>query len=412
MLSRVLGALPSSPRCAPAARFGGPLVVAGAVALFLLALGLRDWYWPPFGVPGSTGFSFLDVRYFTSAWDCARAGIDIADANPCDPLGRPLNYPRLWLAPAYLGLGQGATVLLGAGLAVVFLAAVAAVVGRVDAWDGVVYAAALCSPSVLLGIERGNPDLLVFALVVGGVLLLRAGPAWVRATAHAVFLLAAMLKLYPVLAWGPLVRQPRVWLVRGLGAVAAVLAVYAVVTWDDVRAIQRLAPRDVIFSYGAGILGDEIGGRAVVVAAGALGAALLVLAARRRHGRLPASPARAQERRLDLFWVGAAVFAGTYVSTHNYNYRLAFLLLTLPQLLHWSREARPAVPFPALGLTAVLAVLWLGASLAAFPLGIGAWWEDVSAAFPYDELVTLVLFAYLAGALALTLPRGLRTPPR
>ena len=52
---------------------GGVIVVGLALGLFALALGLRDWYWPPFGVPGSTGFSFLDVRYFTSAWECVRA---------------------------------------------------------------------------------------------------------------------------------------------------------------------------------------------------------------------------------------------------------------------------------------------------------------------------------------------------
>jgi hypothetical protein len=379
---------------------GGQLVLAGAVGLFLVALALRDWYWPPFGVPAGTGFGFLDVRYFTSAWECIRAGVDVVPANPCDPLDRPLNYPRIWLAPADLGLGEGATAPLGAGLAVVFLAAVAAVAYRAQAWDGLVYAAALCSPSVLLGIERGNPDLLVFALVVAGVLLLRAAPVWARVAAHALLLFAALLKLYPVLAWGPLLRQPRRWVVRGLGGVAAAFAVYVALTWDDVRSIQELAPRDVIFSYGAAILGDEVGGTAVVLGAVAVGAvSLLVLG--RRLGLPPAE----DSRELDLLWAGAGVYVGTFALAHNYNYRLAFLLLTMPQLLRWSHQERPAAPFPALALTAVLASLWLGASLAQLPLGLGDWWEDVSASFPYDELVNTLLAAYLAGVLVLTLPR-------
>ena len=375
----------------------GMLVVGAAVVLVAVALGLRDWYWPPFGVPGGTGFGFLDVRWFTSAWECVRDGVEVTAANPCDPLERPLSYPRLWLAPAGLGLGQGATVWLGGGLGIAFLASAGAVAARLSAWDGVVFAAALCSPSILLGIERGNPDLLVFVLVVAAVLLLRRS-ARGAAAAHGLLLVAPLLKLYPVLAWGPLLRQPRRRLVVGLGGISAAFVLYVAVTWDDVRSVQDLAPRDVIFSYGAPILGDRAGGTLVVLAAVAAVAAALVAVARRR-------PSAVEGRELDLLWAGAGVFVGTFAVAHNYNYRLAFLLLVLPQLLSWAREERPAVPFARLALTAVLASLWLGASLAQLPLGIGEWWEDVSAGFPYDELVNTLLAGYLAGVLVLTRPR-------
>jgi len=388
-------------RAALRAPGAGLLVVGLAVGLFALALGLRDWYWPPFGVPGSNGFGFLDVRYFTSTWECVRAGVDIAVANPCDPLNRPLNYPRLWLAPADLGLGEGSTTALGAALAVMFLAAVAAVVWRSDLGDGLVYAAAVCSPSVMLGIERGNPDLLIFALVVAAVFLLRAASPWLRVAAHALFLFAALLKLYPVLAWGPLLRQERRWVAAGLGSIAALFALDIALTWDDVRAVQEAAPRDRIFAYGAPILGEHVGGTAVVILAAALVCAAVASSARRQS-----LPAPADGRELDLFLAGAGVYVGTFALAHNYNYRLAFLLLTLPQLLRWARDSRPAVPFAEIGLTLVLAALWLGASLAQFPLGLGEWWEDVAAGFPYDELVDAALAGYLAAGVALTLPRG------
>ncbi|MGH3130495.1 MAG: hypothetical protein ACRDNX_06735 [Gaiellaceae bacterium] len=386
---------------------GGQLVLAGGLGLFLLALGLRDWYWPRFGVPGGTGFGFLDLRFFTSAWECARRGIEVVETNPCDPAGRAMNYPRIWLAPAPLGLGQAHTVVLGAGLIAVFVASVFAAIGRIRPGDGLVYAAALCSPAVLLGVERANPDVLVFAIVVAGLLLLRVGSVPGVAAAHGLLLLAAVLKLYPVLAWGPLLRQPRRRLLLGLGGVAAAFAVYALATRHDIRRIGALVPEDVIFSYGAGILGDEGAGRIGVLVAGSLAALGLVALARRRGSPAAGAATEREQRDLDLFWAGAGVFLGTYALAHNYNYRLAFCLLTLPQLLRWSRDPQAPVPFAALGVTSVLASLWLGASISAFPLGIGEWWEDVLAGFPYDELVNVLLFGYLAGALVLTLPRPL-----
>ena len=57
--------------------------------------------------------------------------------------------------------------------------------------------------------------------MVAAVFLLHAISPWARAAAHALFLLAALLKLYPVLAWGPLLRQKRRWVLAGLGGIAA-----------------------------------------------------------------------------------------------------------------------------------------------------------------------------------------------
>jgi hypothetical protein len=67
----------------------GQLVVVAGVALFFVALRLDGSYWRDFGVPGGTGLYFLDLRFFTSAWECIRAGTDVWPTNnPCDPLGR------------------------------------------------------------------------------------------------------------------------------------------------------------------------------------------------------------------------------------------------------------------------------------------------------------------------------------
>ena len=38
------------------------------------------------------------------------------------------------------------------------------------------------------------------------------------------------------------------------------------------------------------------------------------------------------------------IYVGSYAVMHNYDYRLVFLLLAIPQLLRWGREAAGAVP--------------------------------------------------------------------
>lgn len=81
-----------------------------------------------------------------------------------------------------------------------FAVCVLVVAGPISPRDAVVYAAVVCSPSILLGIERGNIDLLVFAALTLLVVTLRKRSAWLRGLGHATLLLAALLKVYPVLA--------------------------------------------------------------------------------------------------------------------------------------------------------------------------------------------------------------------
>src|SRR4029079_696030 len=95
---------------------------------------------------------------------------------------------------------------VGLPVAVVFLAAALVVLpAGASARTGVLYGVALCSPAVMLGIERGNVDLTLFALVVGAVLLAQRSVRGVIASC-ALLLLAALLKLFPVFAAGFLLR--------------------------------------------------------------------------------------------------------------------------------------------------------------------------------------------------------------
>ena len=172
------------------------MVAALCVYLGSVVLGGQE-QWHRLRVPAQTP-TFFDMRSVTSAWECDRKGIDPLPSNPCDPHGRPANYPRLWLLPSRLGFGDSATVPLAVANALFFLAVAVVFVGRLRVWEGLVVALALCSPAVMLGVERGNVDLSVFAVLMVALMLFRR-QAWMRIVSHFLFLLAAMLKIFPAL---------------------------------------------------------------------------------------------------------------------------------------------------------------------------------------------------------------------
>jgi len=380
-------------------------VLAGAiVGLFFLVFTSFSYIhgsapWTTVGV-NAYKTKFEDLQSVTSSWDCTRKGIKAFPHNPCDPQLRPANYPRVWVHLGVFGLGLGDTVPLGIALGVIFYLAALLVPGRLSAREGLLYAGVLLAPATLLGVERGNVDLLMFALVALGVGLVRRSP-WAGA---APILVAGALKLFPAFALAVLVRRRARW--AALAVSAVLLAVYAAATLDDIRTLRSVIPRVVKNSYGAGVVSqalDEAGVswaqsasavrfiRLAVIAAGLVAALVLALIAR-RHDTAPRS-----ELRLDAFWAGAAVYAGTYLFGNNFDYRLVFLILCVPQLCTWAREGGSPAPWPAAAIAATVGTFWLSSTNPPLPFGLQTWY--VGLRFPPEEILNWAIFAWVAAAL-------------
>ncbi len=340
---------------------GRIVVVVIVCAYFALLFGLGGHRsWDRLGVPDLSP-SFLDMRSVTTGWVCTRRGIDVLPVNPCDPLKRPANYPRIWMKLAFLGLGPGSTVPLGLLNAAIFLVAA---IGVFDPRSGLagaaLYGAALCSPAVMLGIERGNVDLTLFAIVTLAVVVARRdrfGPM----LAGALVLAAAVLKLFPIFSLGLLARQRR-W-VFIVGSVLVLFAAYALATLGDIRTIGKVVPQANAYSYGIDLSGRWLAGRLGTVAwvsdaaLVALALAVALVAGTRLRPSPDSRPSTARGARdLDAFWAGAGVYVGTFCLFHSFDYRLVFLLLTIPQLLRWARRGEPVA---WVSLAALLATVWL-----------------------------------------------------
>lgn len=395
------------------------LVVCVLGGYFALLAALGGYArWGRLGVPGGKDW-WQDLRSVTGAWDCARRGVAVLPVNPCDPWHRPANYPRLWLLPYHLGLGAGDTMALGFVVAAIFLAAAILVVPPGAGLKlGALYSVVLCSPAAMLGVQRGNVDLTLFALVVLAVLVSRRGTAGLVVSA-ALLALAAALKLFPFFSTGFLLREHdrRRW--AAALAVTLFFVAYVAALHHQIHQVYAAVPQGDTYSYGvqrtsewiSALMQAHVSDRLIAYRGWDLVLVLLFAGVAIWLGRTRLRGVQSSARDLDLFWAGACTYAGTFAVARHFDYRLVFLLMTVPQLAHW---ANAGSRFAWATIGALLLTTWLD-EWTRPPLIGGAlgWWDRLTAvgpdgfALPVVVLAQLALFAALIAWLAATarLPR-------
>jgi hypothetical protein len=389
----------------------GRILLAAAIAVYFLVVGIPRavWgidIWPRLGVPSGPSL-FFDTRNLTAALECRRLGFDPLVESPCDPWGRPLNYPRIWLALRWLGLNQSHTVPLALLFIALFLGSIFVLVGRLSLGRGMLVSLAVCSPSVMFAVERANVDIVVFMLLVLAVVAWRTRARWGRIASPLIVLFAATAKIYPVFG------IPAYLFVRRRGAAlaaivcSAVFIVYALVTIGDIQQIARIAPQGQYHSFGARILlaaiyhrfvpdrwqGGAITKQSLAIVPLLIAGALLWFRARKG---LPEDDQGQDSPTRLAFYLGSLIFIGTFAVGNNFDYRLVFLLLTLPQLFDWVSEVPvdPRGRLAGITIAVVLTLLWIGAL--SEPLALT------------DEVVTWATVGLMLALLAASVPR-LRT---
>lgn len=387
----------------------GRLLIVGVAAAYFAAVALARFawgadLWPYLGVKSAPTL-FFDARNVGAAADCWAMGYDPLYENPCDPWHRVIVYPRVWVLLHYVGFTQDRTLLFGGIFVALFLGSLLWLVGRLSVAQGAVVAAAVASPAVMLAIERGNVDLLLFAAFVLAVVAWRARDRVTPLLSPGIIVGAAVAKFYAAFALPAYLftgdRRARWAVPAGLG----VMGLYLLLTLDDVRQVMRSPEGGLLYSYGARILigdlyhrfspgewllGNLLAQAIAVIPVGVLAAVVWVWA--RRRITVP-SASELMSSRLLAFHLGALTYLGTFAARKNGDYRLVFVLLTLPLLLEWAwgRADPLRVMLARAGLVAVVVGLWVGA-LSPF---IGPW----------DELGSWAMAGIFVALLAATVPR-------
>ncbi|MGE5072161.1 MAG: hypothetical protein ACM3MF_01930, partial [Anaerolineae bacterium] len=324
--------------------------------------------------------------------------------------GHVMAYPRLWLLLGLLPLTAAATATV-AGIEIgLFIVGLFLFVDVLDRQAALYIAALVISPAVMLCFERGNNDLVAFFLLACALAIIPRS----RLFALLLVELAAFLKLYPIVALGWLLRESRRALVLWASAGLAVFALYAAFTRHDIRQILALAPKGVGFNYGPTVLGiwayDLSGSRPlgdVLFVLSYLVAFVLLVAVLYRTDRDGWIFPTSNPRLIDAFRIGALIYLGTFLQGNTWNYRLVFLIFTVPQLVDWMHAAQPASRRVA-GITLGFVLLSAWSPL------LGAVEPPAAALLPtfqllVDELFNWALLACLAYLLIASFPQWIRS---
>ncbi len=198
---------------------------------------------------------FADIRALTAGSESYRQGLDPMDKNPADPWGRITNLPRIWHGLYWLGLNQSHTALMGGSFILLFLIGVCLFLPNARNTTILMVLAAVLSPAVLLGAERGSVDLLMFFLVSAAIVAAQ------RSYALSTFAILSgfTLKFFPIFGLAVLLKANRAKFIR-YALIALIFAgCYIFLTFSDILLIKRHMPECRI-GYGMSlywrILGD------------------------------------------------------------------------------------------------------------------------------------------------------------
>ncbi len=282
--------------------------------------------------------TFGDMRSLQGAITSIAQGYDPYFENPGEINGLTLNYPPVWIPIVQFLHIEKPVNFYGFVLAfeVGFLACLAAMLWR---YPSIWLLLAAVSGAILMALERGNNDLVIFILVY---LALRTRSA---AVAVAGFLLAAVLKIFPVfgaLALFDWRRRRGSLLARGsaLGFFGVAFVLYILIYRHTIFHGMTQTTSAGIMSYGlkvmsflaeerAGLPFDVVNG--VLVAGSVLFAGIVALLSGRIAPVIGVEDTEiADTAELKMFVAGAGIYCLSFLLTSNWDYRMAFCLLTIP----------------------------------------------------------------------------------
>jgi hypothetical protein len=362
---------------------------------------------------------FTDFRLIPSGAETFRSGIDPAVSNPSDPMEHIFNYPKIWYLLFYTGVTQADTIWMSVVLIALFFLTVFVFPEKLHAMDALLILLVAFSPAAMLLYERGNVDLAFFVLCGLAVILVSRSPAW----AVVVLSLASMFKLFPFFGVGIFFQENKNRFYRYLFASILIFGIYVVLSFDSLNVAWNLTQRGKVLSYGDSIIFElfhrslhyrllkVMAQNQVVTFLNILPhfcAGLVFVAAFFGGLKSRELPGSDSERNLTAFRMGACIYIGTFLLGNNWDYRLAFLIFTVPQISRWISSAGSGQRWPVLGIfIALLVSCWSLVIHTYFLQAVGESYDFHFSVF--DELMNWALFAGLIYLLVASAPAWFRS---
>jgi hypothetical protein len=326
--------LPSKQRPRNAASKKVVLVAFYAVFLAVVTASIAFFGWTVtwkfLGVPAMEPY-FADLRTIQGAIASDALGLNPQVTNPGDPWDRKMNYPLIWLTVAQALQLNNELHFLVFGMVIVatFIGASFYLLYR---FKSTFLLACLLSGSTLLALERGNNDLIVFALVfLFALISSRWGMAYLA--------IATSAKLYAFLALvGGNPRRSQLASIFGLQIIALLILL------PQISDISSGNTATGVLSYGllttVSIATDLLQGLElsfitdVALVILLITSVIVILLIAKKFTRVPKTAAllEIEETKRRFFLAGAGIYCGTYLVTSSWDYRLIFLVFCIPFL--------------------------------------------------------------------------------
>ncbi|QLE55698.1 hypothetical protein [Nostoc sp. TCL26-01] len=352
---------------------------------------------------------FADTRAITSGSEAYALGYDPLFNNVRDPWHRPMNLSRLWNTLFYFRINQSHTTLLGSIFIGSFLLSPFIFIKKLDTLTACVLSLLFISPAVMFGIERATPDLFLFFILSLGI---RVG--YSSAIAGLCFIIfAGFLKLFPIFGIGLILKakKSQFWII--LAITCLIFLIYLGLTLPDVKQMIQVTPRGTDVSYGANVLLLRLEQFVKnphylkiikywlpTVFDWVLGGIFLVSLSfmLKYPGERESTPEKYQY--IDAFRVGAGIYICTFIFGNNWDYRLMFLIFTIPQIVAWLKQRKPPYfSVAALTLSATILSFWYLIIRASINMYL---------AFVLDELCNWLVFSGLVYLFISSLPHWLK----
>ena len=365
-----------------------PVFAAAAIWLGFIAT-VNHWnivIWPQ--TMARYGLPFLDMQgHLASSHAFANGTLVPGKPVPGDPIQRIHSGPTWMLWLGFTGLGPDHTIPFAAFCLAAFLATVAITIRPRNATESMTLLLCLLSPPLMLLVERGNIDLLVYVALAGAFALL--GSSLVRARWYGWLLIAGFVgfKYYPALAFAGLTEMPanRRTKLLLLTLAAATVALFIGWNWQEILYVSGHQVENRFYPFFGSrelllIIGCEF---QAAIWISLLGWLVLTIGLAILPGPLSKGELAGNARKIS-FVGGAAIVLFCFLATSSPDYRLVFFLFCLPWL--WTLCDPGPGALPALRRLSVLCLLsfliapWSGTLLGRASLAIEStslWWTVI-----------------------------------
>ncbi len=305
---------------------------------------------------------FSDIKGLLGAADCKSAGLDPYLVTSFDPWGRTLNYPKIWLSIFnFFHLTMSSANLLGFTFILLYTTTTIFIFKIKKNLDLILVLLLIFSPPILLLLERGNLDIIIYLLIILSVFFIRKiktiNPILQIHLTYLIILFTFFLKIYPVVLLSLLIFEN----ISGRNFILitayslTILIIYFFSSYTDIVFIFNNTPRPGFIAYGRNILLQlYFNGKILVFVSGiliaiTLGLAIFICVRFKKKLKEIIPISYAVKDNIFLFLSGAIIYAGTFIHGNNYDYKLVFLLLTIPYLLDiWKGSQNKTILFASI----------------------------------------------------------------